>query len=192
MLILTLTNSIGYLERLPRDEAAFSAIFSLPIAVVTSKTKNNFQQVSPDFLLHGRKAFSFSLSRFSSIILYFSLKYTKKRPAKINFNRPIITYDLKNVHPWGVEPQSMEPESIILSIELWVRTFLGNRDKNTTILHSVLIIEEKKYKKEVILSIKEISFYQLKTRNKVHNDDISNASIAFLQKIIIFANVFKY
>lgn len=25
------------------------------------------------------------------------------------------------VHPWGVEPQSMEPESIILSIELWVR-----------------------------------------------------------------------
>lgn len=24
------------------------------------------------------------------------------------------------VHPWGVEPQSMEPESIILSIELWV------------------------------------------------------------------------
>lgn len=27
----------------------------------------------------------------------------------------------RNVHPWGVEPQSMEPESIILSIELWVQ-----------------------------------------------------------------------
>ena len=25
------------------------------------------------------------------------------------------------VHPWGVEPQSTEPESVILSIELWVR-----------------------------------------------------------------------
>ena len=24
------------------------------------------------------------------------------------------------VHPWGVEPQSLEPESNILSIELWV------------------------------------------------------------------------
>ena len=28
--------------------------------------------------------------------------------------------DINIVHPWGVEPQSMEPESIILSIELWV------------------------------------------------------------------------
>ena len=32
------------------------------------------------------------------------------------------------VHPWGVEPQSMEPESIILSIELWVHPFfLGTK-----------------------------------------------------------------
>lgn len=66
----------------------------------------------------------------------------------------------KIVHPWGVEPQSMEPESIILSIELWVQTCLKNRNKNTTILYFVLIIEEKKIKKEVILLIKEISFYQ--------------------------------
>lgn len=28
----------------------------------------------------------------------------------------------KLVHPWGVEPQSMEPESIILSIELRVHS----------------------------------------------------------------------
>lgn len=53
----------------------------------------------------------------------------------------------------------MEPESIILSIELWVQMFLENRDKNTTILYFVLIIEEKKYKKEVILSIEEITFF---------------------------------
>lgn len=33
----------------------------------------------------------------------------------------IVTDDASVVHPWGVEPQSMEPESIILSIELWVR-----------------------------------------------------------------------
>ena len=50
----------------------------------------------------------------------------------------------KIVHPWGVEPLSMEPESIILSIELWVQTCLKNRNKNTTILYFVLIIEEKK------------------------------------------------
>ena len=30
----------------------------------------------------------------------------------------------KGVHPWGVEPQSMEPESIILSIELRAQTIL--------------------------------------------------------------------
>lgn len=29
------------------------------------------------------------------------------------------------VHPWGVEPQSSEPESDILSIELRVRSFLN-------------------------------------------------------------------
>ena len=28
-----------------------------------------------------------------------------------------------SVHPWGVEPQSSEPESGILSIELWVLVF---------------------------------------------------------------------
>ena len=28
------------------------------------------------------------------------------------------------VRPWGVEPQSMEPESIILSIELWARDMI--------------------------------------------------------------------
>ena len=28
------------------------------------------------------------------------------------------------VRPWGVEPQSMEPESIILSIELWAHSIL--------------------------------------------------------------------
>ncbi len=28
------------------------------------------------------------------------------------------------VHPWGVEPQSSEPESGILSIELWVHGVL--------------------------------------------------------------------
>lgn len=45
---------------------------------------------------------------------------TKKKVAntlKIN----ILTTQI--VHPWGVEPQSMEPESIILSIELWVHIF---------------------------------------------------------------------
>ena len=35
----------------------------------------------------------------------------------------------KIVHPWGVEPQSMEPESIILSIELWVQKFLETATK---------------------------------------------------------------
>lgn len=47
-------------------------------------------------------------------------KLTKKKVAnmlKIN----ILTAQI--VHPWGVEPQSMEPESIILSIELWVHIF---------------------------------------------------------------------
>ncbi len=29
------------------------------------------------------------------------------------------------VHPWGVEPQSSEPESDILSIELWVHLYFG-------------------------------------------------------------------
>ncbi len=33
----------------------------------------------------------------------------------------MLTYRLYlTVHPWGVEPQSSEPESGILSIELWV------------------------------------------------------------------------
>ena len=34
------------------------------------------------------------------------------------------------VHPWGVEPQSMEPESSILSIELWVPMFLLDKSNN--------------------------------------------------------------
>ena len=35
--------------------------------------------------------------------------------------KPIILRLAKNlVDPWGVEPQSKEPESFILSIELWV------------------------------------------------------------------------
>lgn len=33
----------------------------------------------------------------------------------------IVVYD---VRPWGVEPQSMEPESIILSIELRARVVI--------------------------------------------------------------------
>lgn len=65
----------------------------------------------------------------------------KKKAANI-LKINILT--AKIVHPWGVEPQSMEPESIILSIELWVQTCLKNRNKNTTILYFVLIIEEKK------------------------------------------------
>ena len=28
------------------------------------------------------------------------------------------------VRPWGVEPQSLEPESNILSIELWTQSFV--------------------------------------------------------------------
>ena len=31
---------------------------------------------------------------------------------------------IKKVGPWGVEPQSKEPESFILSIELWAREAL--------------------------------------------------------------------
>ena len=30
------------------------------------------------------------------------------------------------VDPWGVEPQSKEPESFILSIELWVLFAINN------------------------------------------------------------------
>ena len=32
----------------------------------------------------------------------------------------LSTLRFTHVHPWGVEPQSLEPESNILSIELWV------------------------------------------------------------------------
>ena len=67
-----------------------------------------------------------------------------------------------------------------------------NRDKNTIILHLVLIIEEKNNKKDDIFSIFQISFYQQKQRNKTPNDNIFINRIAFLQNIIIFAYVFKY
>lgn len=36
----------------------------------------------------------------------------------------------KVVHPWGVEPQSMEPESIILSIELRVHFSIAQQKYN--------------------------------------------------------------
>lgn len=50
----------------------------------------------------------------------------KKKAANI-LKINILT--AKIVHPWGVEPQSMEPESIILSIELWVQVFLKTATK---------------------------------------------------------------
>ena len=40
----------------------------------------------------------------------------KKGSAKIHFEKPLSSKQM--VHPWGVEPQSSEPESDILSIEL--------------------------------------------------------------------------
>ena len=46
----------------------------------------------------------------------------KKGSAKIHFEKPLSSKQM--VHPWGVEPQSSEPESDILSIELRVRYFL--------------------------------------------------------------------
>lgn len=46
---------------------------------------------------------------------------SKKEATKpLKFNGLIA----QNVRPWGVEPQSMEPESIILSIELWAHSIL--------------------------------------------------------------------
>ena len=65
----------------------------------------------------------------------------KKKAANI-LKINILT--AKIVHPWGVEPQSMEPESIILSIELWVRPFSGY--KNTIYKYSILIFPEKNIK----------------------------------------------
>ena len=41
------------------------------------------------------------------------------------------------VHPWGVEPQSLEPESNILSIELWVR--LRNSFRSTKVVIYLLL-----------------------------------------------------
>lgn len=38
------------------------------------------------------------------------------KPLKIN------SLTTQNVRPWGIEPQSMEPESTILSIELRAHT----------------------------------------------------------------------
>ena len=36
----------------------------------------------------------------------------------------MISYlEIENVNPWGVEPQSKEPESFILSIELRVQSW---------------------------------------------------------------------
>lgn len=66
-----------------------------------------------------------------------------------------------------------------------------NRDKNTIILHFVLIIEKKNTKNKDIFPTKGISFYQQNGRNKTHNDNIYNQCIAFLQNILIFAYVFK-
>lgn len=46
------------------------------------------------------------------------ISHLKGGASKIYFDTsPIL------VHPWGVEPQSSEPESDILSIELWVRLY---------------------------------------------------------------------
>ena len=46
---------------------------------------------------------------------------SKKEATKsLKFNNLIAQI----VRPWGVEPQSMEPESIILSIELWAHSIL--------------------------------------------------------------------
>ena len=38
------------------------------------------------------------------------------------------------VRPWGVEPQSMEPESIILSIELWAHSIFNIMKSGTKII----------------------------------------------------------
>ena len=35
-----------------------------------------------------------------------------------------------DVRPWGVEPQSLEPESSILSIELWAHGLFANANAN--------------------------------------------------------------
>ena len=46
---------------------------------------------------------------------------SKKEATKLLKSNSLIA---QNVRPWGVEPQSMEPESIILSIELWAHSIL--------------------------------------------------------------------
>lgn len=45
------------------------------------------------------------------------------------------------VHPWGVEPQSSEPESDILSIELWVlfSKCVGKSNKDLLVLQNNMI-----------------------------------------------------
>ena len=51
-------------------------------------------------------------SNIAGVSYFVVLQHTiKKETPKVSFL----------VHPWGVEPQSSEPESGILSIELWVR-----------------------------------------------------------------------
>lgn len=60
------------------------------------------------------------------------LKKSFRTIAPHNNNKKIaddfLTKSSALVHPWGVEPQSMEPESIILSIELWVHfLFAGTK-----------------------------------------------------------------
>ena len=70
-----------------------------------------------------------SESRFTGI-------YIKKERLELSLSQI--------VHPWGVEPQSMEPESIILSIELWVHPFSGH--KNTIYKYSILIFPGKNIK----------------------------------------------
>ena len=52
----------------------------------------------------------------------------KKGSAKIHFEKPLSSKQM--VHPWGVEPQSSEPESDILSIELQVHFLWADKSNN--------------------------------------------------------------
>ena len=62
-------------------------------------------------------------SRQSSASNKLTTRYKKEIANAISFFMPYDNHGVQMVHPWGVEPQSSEPESEILSIELRVHGF---------------------------------------------------------------------